>query len=146
MPNLAENPKINHDYDILEKIDAGIVLYGFEVKAISSGKANIKGSYVKILNDELYLVNADIAPYQPKNTPKDYDSKRTRKLLVTKKELLDIKRKTNEKSLTLAPIRIYIKGRRLKLEFAIARGKKKYDKREKIKEETTRREMRNLAR
>ncbi|MDE1970001.1 MAG: SsrA-binding protein SmpB [Patescibacteria group bacterium] len=144
MPSLAENPKAFYDYELIEKYEAGLVLQGFEVKAIHEHMMSLKGSYVKILGGELYLINAHIGAFQPANTPKDYDPTQTRKLLINKKELLHLFGKTQEKGLTLVPLRVYTKGPRIKLEFALARGKKKYDKREKIEKEQVRRDLRKL--
>jgi len=134
MPKLAENRKALFDYEVLEKFEAGILLFGFEVKAIMNGLLNLRGSYVSIRNEELFLVGATISPYQPKNTPKDYDPERPRKLLLNKKEIDRLVGKTAEKGLTLVPISVYTKGRLIKLEFALVRSQKKFEKREKIKE------------
>lgn len=141
MTSLAENPKIFHDYEILETFEAGLVLSGFEVKATRNNMTNIKGSYVKLLGKELCLINAQIAPYQTENTPKTYDPTRTRKLLLNKDEIRYLLGKTQEKGLTLVPVRIYTKGRRIKLEIALARGKKQYDKREALKKKAALREL-----
>ena len=141
MKNYADNPRAMYDYEILERSEVGIVLLGFEVKAIQHHMASLKGSYVKVLGGELYLINAHISPYQVGNTPKDYEPTHTRKLLIAKKDILYFLGKTAEKGLTLLPIRIYTKGRRIKLEVGLARGKKNYDKREKLKRETITREL-----
>src|SRR3990167_10577854 len=87
MADYADNPKANFDYEILETLEAGLVLKGFEVKAVKTGKASIKGSFVKIINGRPELIGATIAPYQPGNTPEDYDPQRSRKLLMSKKEI-----------------------------------------------------------
>lgn len=129
----TDNPKVYFDYEILETIEAGLVLEGHEVKSIKTGKVSIKGSYVKILNGEPYLVGATISPYQPANTPKDYDPQRSRKLLLSKKEISTLIGTSQAHGLTLVPLKIYDKKGRLKLLVGIARGKKKYDKRETIK-------------
>ena len=129
----ADNPKSYFDYEILEKIEAGIVLGGHETKAIKAGKASIRGAYIKILNNEAYLVGAIISPYQAGNVPKDYDEQKNRKLLLSKKELRYLIDKSEEKGLTLVPVKLYAKGGLIKLEIAIAKGKKQYDKRESIK-------------
>ena len=144
MANLADNPRATYDYELIEKYEAGLVLQGFEVKAIREHMMSLKGSYVKILGGELYLINAHIGAFQPANIPKDYDPTQTRKLLINKKELLYLFGKTQEKGLTLVPLRVYTKGPRIKLEFALARGKKQYDKREKIEKEQVRRDLRKL--
>ena len=133
------NDKARFDYEILETFTAGMVLSGFEVKAIRTGKASIKGSYVKIFNKEAYLVGATIAPYQPGNAPKDYDDQRTRKLLLKRSELKYLIDKSDERGLTLVPLKIFDAHGLLKLEIGIARGKKKYDKRETIKKRDVKR-------
>lgn len=127
---LAENPKARFDYEILETLEAGLTLQGHEVKATRTGKASIKGSYVKIFNNEAYLLGAQIAPYQPGNAPKDYDPQRTRKLLFKKSELKYLVGKSQERGLTLIPLKIYDHHGLIKLSIGIGKGKKKYDKRE----------------
>ena len=127
------NPKASFDYEILETIEAGLVLEGHEGKAIKTGKGSIKGAYVKVLNNEPYLIGATVSPYQPANTPKDYDPQRSRKLLLSKKEISTLVGTSQTHGLTLVPLKIYDKKGRLKLLIGIARGKKKYDKREAIK-------------
>jgi SsrA-binding protein len=134
MPKLAENRKALFDYEVLKKFEAGILLLGFEVKAILNGLLNLRGSYISARDGELFLVGASISPYQTKNTPKDYDQERPRKLLLNKKEIDYLIGKTAEKGLTLIPISVYTKGRLIKLEFALTRSQKKFEKREKIKE------------
>ncbi len=129
----ANNPKAGFDYEILETIEAGLVLEGHEVKSIKTGKASIKGSYVKIVDGAPYLIGATISPYQPVNTPKDYDPQRSRKLLLSKKEISTLIGTSQAHGLTFVPLKIYDKKGRLKLLVGIARGKKKYDKREAIK-------------
>ena len=134
MPKLAENKKALFDYEILKKFEAGVSLRGFEVKSIKKGLMNLRGSYISMRENELFLVNANIAPYQPKNAPKDYDPERPVKLLLNKKEIEYLIGKTAEKGLTLVPVSVYTKGRLIKLEFALVRSQKKFEKREKIKE------------
>jgi SsrA-binding protein len=133
----ATNPKVYFDYEILETIEAGIVLEGHEVKAIKTGKASIKGSYVKIINNEPYLVGATISPYQPINTPKNYDSQRTRKLLLSKAEISALIGNSQAERTTLIPLKFYDKKGKIKLLIGTAKGKKKYDKRETIKKKDT---------
>lgn len=135
----ANNPKVSFDYEILETIEAGLVLAGHEVKSIKTGKVSIKGSYVKIINGEPFLIGATISPYQPANTLKDYDPQRSRKLLLSKKEISALIGTSQAHGLTLVPLKIYDKKGRLKLLVGIARGKKKYDKRETIKRKDTQR-------
>jgi len=133
MADFAVNPKANFDYEILETIEGGLELFGHEVKAIKTGKASIKGSYVKILNNEAWLVGATVSPYQAKNTPSDYDAQRSRKLLLTKKQINVLMGTSKANGLALVPIKLYNKNNRVKLLIGIGRGKKKYDKREAIK-------------
>ncbi len=132
MTTFAENRKVHFDYEILGTYEAGIVLSGPEVKSIKNGRMNIAGSYINIHNGELYLIGATIAPYQPKNQPADYDPARSRKLLLRKEEIASLIGKIKQKGLTIAPLKVYNKGRRIKIEFAVVRGKKKYDKRSAI--------------
>jgi len=129
----CSNPKAGFDYEILETIEAGLVLEGHEVKSVKTGRASIKGSYAKILEGVPYLIGATISPYQPANTPADYDPQRSRKLLLSKKEISTLTDTSQAHGLTLVPLKIYDKKGRLKLLVGIARGKKKYDKREAIK-------------
>ncbi|MCS7184064.1 MAG: SsrA-binding protein SmpB [Patescibacteria group bacterium] len=133
------NPGIGYHYHILEKFNAGIELKGFEVKSLRANRGSLKGSYVTITNGEVYLVNFNLPPYQPKNTPKDYRDDRPRKLLLTKKEIKYLIGKTKEKGLTLVPLRIYSKNNLIKIEIALVKGLKKFEKREKIKEREFRR-------
>jgi len=134
-----QNPGVHYNYQILESFEAGIELKGFEVKALREGKGSLKGSYVTIKDNEAYLVNFNIPPYQPKNTPKDYDENRPRKLLLKRKEINYLIGKLKEKGLTLIPIKVYSKGNLIKVEIALVKGLKKYEKREKIKEKEFRR-------
>ena len=141
MKTLAENKKVYFDYEILEKFEAGIVLQGQEVKSIRGGRINLAGSYVVLKNDEVYLINAKIPPYQPKNTPPDYDPVRPRKLLLKKSEIKYLIGKARQKGLTLAPLKIYTKKGRIKLGFGIGRGRKKINKKELIKKREAKREI-----
>lgn len=138
----AENRKAYFDYEILETFEAGLVLAGFEVKAVRQGRMNLEGAYVLIRGGEAYLLNAKIPPYQPGNTPKDYEPDRTRKLLLKKSEIKYLLGKSQQKGLTLLPLKVYNKRRKIKLEFAVARGRKKYEKREKIRKREAEREIR----
>ncbi len=133
MAEFASNPKASFDYEILETIEAGLVLEGHEVKAIKTGKCSIKGSYVKIMNDRPVLIGATISPYQVANTAKEYDPQRDRQLLLSKRQIASLVGLANERGLTLVPLKIYEKKNRLKLLIGVAKGKKKYDKRESIK-------------
>ena len=144
MKNLSENKRAYFDYEILEKLEAGIVLIGQEVKSIKSGRLNLAGSYVVLRDAEFYLINAKIPPYQPKNIPEDYDPLRSRKLLLRKKEIDYLIGKIKQKGLTLMPLRVYTKRGKIKLEFGIGKGLKKADKRESIKRREFEREKQRL--
>lgn len=133
MAEYATNPKAGFDYEILETIEAGIVLNGNEVKSIRTGKASLKGTYVKIINNEAFLIGATISPYQPANAPKNYEPQRTRKLLLSKKEIYQLTSTSQAERTTLIPLKLYDKKGKIKLLIGVARGKKKYDKREAIK-------------
>ena len=133
MAVLAENKKAYFNYEILEKFEAGIVLIGQEVKSIKSGRINLAGSYVVLKDEEVYLINASVPPYQPKNVLGEYNPLRARKLLLKKTEIKYLIGKAEQKGLTLVPLRAYTKKRKIKLEFAIGKGRKKVDKKELIK-------------
>ena len=133
MPTLSKNRKAFHDYEILEEFEAGIVLNGQEVKSIKEGRVSLKGSYVVIREEDPFLIGVNIPPYQPKNAPDDYDPKRARKLLLTKKQIKYLMGKSNERGLTLVPLKVYTKKGLIKIKFGVCRGKKKHDKRKKIK-------------
>ncbi len=141
MKTFALNKRAKFDYEILETFEAGLVLKGHEVKSIKTGHISLKGSYVTIKDGEAYLLNALISPYQPKNTPEDYEPTRSRKLLLHKKELKYLLGKGKMKGLTLVPIRVYNKKGKIKLEFGIGRGKRKIDKRELIKKREDKRKI-----
>ncbi|MCD6094589.1 SsrA-binding protein SmpB [bacterium] len=135
------NKRAYFDYEILEKYEAGIELLGNEVKSIKKGQVSLKGSFVIIKKDEVYLLNAHISPYQVKNTPSNYNPFRTRRLLLHKSEIKGLIGKVKQKGLTLVPLKLYTKGGRIKIEIGLARARKKVDKREKIKEREIKREM-----
>ncbi len=130
---VVQNKRIGFDYSILEEIEAGLELYGFEVKSLRAGHGSLKGARVVARGGEAYLVGATIPPFQPKNAPKDYDPERTRRLLLSTKEIAHVASAEGEKGLTIVPIKVYNKGRNLKLLIAIAKGKKQQDKRQSIK-------------
>ncbi|MDO8513538.1 MAG: SsrA-binding protein SmpB [bacterium] len=136
---IAENRKARFDYDILETLEAGIVLIGEEVKAIRAGKVNLAGSYGKILaiggKPEVWLVGANIATAEG-------DPSRSRKLLLNRREVDNLIGRAQEKGLTILPLKMYLKRGYIKLELGIGRGRKKYDKRERIKEREVSKELR----
>jgi len=140
------NRRANYDYEILETLEAGLVLKGYEVKSIKNSKISLKGSYVTIKDNEAYLINAHISPYQPPNTPKNYDPMRSRKLLLHKNQIKSLIGKLKQKGLTLVPIKIYTKRGIIKLEFGVGRGKREVDKREKIKQRETKKKIERAIR
>jgi|SRR3989344_2004463 len=141
MPTLVENKKAYFNYEILEKFEAGIELVGLEVKSLKGKHGSLEGSRVLARGDEAFVVGMHIPPYQPSNTPKDYDPLRNRRLLLTKKEIDVILGAESKKGLTVVPISLYTKGRKIKISVGIARGKKKYDKRETIKKRDMERDV-----
>ena len=126
------NRKAKYDYEIFDTYEAGIVLKGTEIKAIRSGKANLKDSYGVIKNEEVFLLNMHISPYENGNIF-NHDETRTRKLLLHKKEIKKIKNNLELKVYTLIPLKLYFKNGKAKILLGIAKGKKTYDKREAIK-------------
>ncbi len=141
MKTIIENKKAYFNYQVLEKFEAGISLIGQEVKSIKSGRINLAGSYVVLKGSEVFLIGANVPPYQPKNAPPDYNPERSRKLLLKKSEIKYLIGKVKQKGLTLVPLKIYTKRGKIKLEFGTAKGKKKVDKRELIKKREVEREM-----
>ena len=148
MPILAINKKARFDYELLDKYEAGLVLFGHEVKSIRAGQASLKGSYISIRTingkTELFLISCLIPPYKQAGELPDYNRTRERKLLVSRQEINHLLGKKKEQGLTLVPIKIYTKHSFLKLEFAIGKGKKKYDKRESLKKKDIERNLRTL--
>ena len=149
MPPLAQNKKAGFDFEILDKYEAGLVLHGHEVKAVRAGQVSLKGSFISIRTKngktELYLIGAQISPYKAAGPMPDYNQTRERKLLLKKGEINQLLGKKTKEGLTLIPLKIYTNHSFLKLEFAIARGKKKFDKREAIKKREVDRNLRSLT-
>lgn len=141
MPVLSENKKAYFNYQILEKFEAGISLIGQEVKSIKTRRVNLAGSYLVVKDEEIFWIGCKVPPYQPKNLPPDYHPERSRKLLLKKSEIKYLIGKSKQKGLTLIPLRVYTKRGKIKLEFGIAKGKKKFDKRELIKKREVEREI-----
>ncbi len=141
MATFANNSKALFDYEIIERFTAGLELLGLEVKSIKDGKMNLRGAFIAIRGNEAYIVGAEIPAYQPKNAPQDYDTTRPRRLLITKDEVEKLKSVEQTKGLTIVPISVYNKGRFLKLDIGIARGKKKFDKRQTIKKRDVERDL-----
>jgi SsrA-binding protein len=141
MSVLIDNRKAHFNYEVIEKYEAGIELLGFEVKSIKGGRAILAGAFAIVRGGEVYLMNMQIPPYQMGNTPLDYDPTRTRKLLLSKKQIKELQNQDAKKSLTMVPLSLYSKGRLVKVELAVVKGKKNYDKRESIKKRDVNREI-----
>lgn len=141
MTTQVTNRKAGHDYEILEHFNAGLELSGMEVKSIRAGLISLVGSYIVVRGGEAYLMNANIQAFQPKNAPQDYDPVRARRILLTKAEIEKLSGAESSTGLTIVPISVYNKGRFLKLDLAIARGKKKFDKRQAIKKRDAERDL-----
>jgi SsrA-binding protein len=137
---LLKNKKATFEYEILKKFEAGVVLSGAEVKSLRNKSGSFVGSFVKLLGGEAFLLNAQITPYSFADN-KDYDPKRTRKLLLNKHELKELEEITAQKGKTLVPLAFMLAGNKIKLEFAVGRGKKAYDKRADIKKRDLDREL-----
>jgi SsrA-binding protein len=140
------NKKASFDYQFLETYECGVELLGTEVKSVRAGHGSLSGSYVTVFGGDLVLMGAHIPAWQEKNTDHGFDPYRTRKLLVHRKELAELKIAADTKGLTLVPISMYSKNRLIKLQIAVAKGKKLFDKRESIKESDLDRELRQQQR
>src|SRR5436190_22381329 len=136
---IASNKKAFHDYFVLQKFEAGLALMGTEVKSLRAGRANLKDSYVTFKDGEAFLFAAHISPYSHGNL-QNHEPERTRKLLLHRREIEKLRSQTVEKGLTVVPLRLYFKGGRVKVEIAVVRGKKQYDKRETEKKREAERE------
>ncbi|OFW32762.1 MAG: SsrA-binding protein [Acidobacteria bacterium RIFCSPLOWO2_12_FULL_65_11] len=139
--NIAENRKAFHDYHLLETFEAGVALLGTEVKAIREGRVNLRDSFARVDNGEVFLYNVNISPYSHRGYV-DHEPMRRRKLLLHRDEIRKLVGKTVEKGMTLVPVRMYFKNGRVKVAVSLARGKKEYDKRETIKRREVDRETR----
>lgn len=139
---LVENKKLRLVYAVTDTYPAGIELIGHEVKSLKQKLGNLDGSKVIVRGGEAFLVGAYIPPYQPANTPKSYDEHRTRRLLLTKAEIAELASAEQKSDLTLHPISLYIKNNLIKCDVAVCKKLQKHDKRDKVKEEISRREMR----
>lgn len=137
---LAENRKARHDYFIEEVYEAGIELVGTEVKSIRGGKANLKDSYAEVRNNEIFVCNMHISPYEQGNIF-NRDPLRDRKLLLHKKEILKLQQYTTQAGYTLIPLSLYLKNGRVKVSLAVAKGKKNYDKRDSMLEKAAKRDI-----
>jgi SsrA-binding protein len=138
---IADNRKAHHDYHLLETFEAGVALLGTEVKSVREGGANLRDSYARIEDGEVWVYNVHIAPYSSRGYS-DHDPKRRRKLLLHRQEIRKLIGKTVERGMTLVPVRLYFKAGRVKMAISLAKGKKAHDKRETIKRRETERETR----
>ena len=141
MANLIEHKRVTYDYELLEQFEAGVQLFGTEVKSLREHRGKLEGAHITVRGGEAFLIGAEIPAFQPSNTAKSYEPLRNRRLLLKKKELLELEKAEEKSGLTLVPISMYNKGRVIKLRLAIARGKKKGDKRENIKKRESLREI-----
>lgn len=146
MKDLAYNRRIKFDYQVKELFEAGLVLLGTEVKSVKSGNMSLRGAFVTIHEGDAYLTNATIPPWQPKNTPDDYDPIRSRRLLLKKSELKQLIGAKKAKGLTVVPIRVYNKGGKVKVEIALAKGRRKADKKQIKKERDILRDVERILR
>jgi len=137
---LARNRAASHEFHLLDRFEAGIVLTGTEVKSIRAGRANIKDGYAKVQDGEVFLHSAHISPYEPGHGD-NVDPLRTRKLLLNAREIRKIRKETDATGVTLVPLSLYLKNGRIKVELALAKGKKAFDKREAIAKKDVEREM-----
>jgi len=146
MKILAENKKAHFNFEILEKFEAGISLFGQEVKSLKAWGTNLAGTYVTIKGDEVFWVGANIPPWQPKNVGGNYNPQRDRKLLLKKSEIKYLIGKSKQKGLTLVPLRLYTKDGKIKLEFGLGKIRKKVEKKELIKKREIEREIQRALR
>lgn len=141
MDAISVNRRAYFDYEILETYEAGIELRGFEVRSVKTGHINLAGSFAVVKDNQVWLLNAAVPPYQPKNAPADYEPTRSRRLLLHKSEIEELVGASAQKGLTIVPLKVYIKRGRIKILLGLARHKKKADKREVIKKRETEREI-----
>ena len=142
-PVFAENRKARHDYTVLETIECGIVLTGTEVKSVRHGEVSLSGAFAVVYGDELWLQGADIAAYRFGNRF-NHEPKSRRKLLVHKKEVRDLRLKTEAKGLTLVPLKVFLKHGKIKVDLGVCRGKQLHDKRDALKKKDLRRDLDRL--
>ena len=139
------NRRARFDYHLLEKFEAGVVLTGAEVKSAKAGHVSLEGAFVQLRDGEAWLTNAHIHPY-PFADNRDYEPRRSRKLLLRKKEIQYLIGKSRQKGLTLIPLKVYTNDGKIKLEFGLAKGKRQYDKREATKKRELDREIQKALR
>ncbi len=139
---LITNKKAYFNYEIADTYSAGMELFGFEVKSLRKGQGSLEGAYATVRGKEVFLIGMFIPPFQEKNAPKDYDPRRNRRLLLTKRQIKELANVEKTKGLTVVPISVYNKGRVLKIDLGVGKGKKKFDKRQSIKKQDTERQNR----
>ena len=139
---LIANKRIGPDYEILETFEAGIELLGLEVKSLRKNQGSLLGSHIIVRGGEAFMIASTIPPYQEKNTAETYDPKRNRKILLSKAEIQKLASLETKSGLTIVPVSMYNKGKKIKVEIAVVRGKKKHDKRQDIKKRETDRSLR----
>lgn len=139
--SLVTNHKASFNYEFIETYHAGVELFGFEVKALQKGLGSLEGSRVTVRGGEAFVVGMFVPPYQVGNTPPDYDPYRNRKLLLNKNEIIALGKAESTKGLTIVPISVYNKGKKIKTDIVVAKGKKKYDKREVLKKKDSARDV-----
>ncbi|MBI4827444.1 MAG: SsrA-binding protein SmpB [Nitrospinae bacterium] len=140
-PPTIHNRKARHDYHILDSMEAGVVLKGNEVKSIRQGKVTLHDAFARVTKGEAWLCGCHINPYQAQNTFTTYDPMRDRKLLLHKRQIAQLAAATQEKGMTLLPLKLYFKKGQVKIELGVGKGKKQYDKREDLKRRDAEREM-----
>ncbi|MBQ8126270.1 MAG: SsrA-binding protein SmpB [Kiritimatiellae bacterium] len=143
-PVFAENRKARHDYTVLETIECGIVLTGTEVKSVRHGEVSLAGAYAAVLKGELWLLGCDIAAYRFGNRF-NHEPKSQRKLLVHAKEVADLRLRTEAKGLTLVPLKMYLKGGRIKVAIGVCRGRQLHDKRDALKQKALKRDLERVG-
>lgn len=139
--SLIGNHKASHNYEFLETYHSGVELFGYEVKSLQKSQGSLEGARVTVRGSEAFVIGMFIPPYQVGNTPPDYDPYRNRKLLLHKNEIIDLEKAEKTKGLTIVPVSVYNKGKKIKIDIVIARGKKKYDKRETLKKKDSARDV-----
>lgn len=143
--DLVVNRRARHEYEILDRFEAGIALLGSEVKSLRAGRANLQESFVALKDDGAFLLQCHISPYSHANQ-QNHEPLRPRRLLLHQHELLKLRRGVAEKGMTIVPLRLYLRGSRVKVEIALVKGKKLHDKRQSLKERDARREIRQHTR
>jgi SsrA-binding protein len=141
MADYVYNKKAKFNFELKKSFEAGLELFGHEVKSVKAKRGSLDGAHVTIRGGEAFLIGATIEPYQPKNTAEDYEPMRNRRLLLNKKEIIELEKIENTKGLTIVPVSLYNKGKSIKAQIAVGQGKKKFDKRQTIKKRDQERDL-----